>query len=132
MNYIIDTHILLWSIFAPEKLENNHRQLIENRNNKIFVTSISLWEISLKFGLGKLELNGLKPSDFIDVCNEMNIEIIDIEKNLMASYDELPQVKKHKDPFDRLIIWYCINNSYTLISQDQKIAEYKPFGLRLI
>lgn len=129
MNYIIDTHILLWAIFAPEKLDNNHRQLIENRNNKIFVTSISLWEISLKFGLGKLELNGIKPDDFIEVCNEMNIRIIDIDKKFMASYYKLPQVKKHKDPFDRLIIWYCINNPYTLLSSDVKFSEYKPFGL---
>ena len=129
MNYIIDTHILLWSIFDPDKLTHSHRQLIENSNNKIFITSISLWEISLKFGLGKLELNGIKPDDFIEVCNEMNIGIINIDKKFMASYYELPQVKKHKDPFDRLIIWYCINNPYTLLSSDVKFSEYKPFGL---
>ena len=51
MNYVIDTHILLWSIFDPEKLDNKHIKLIENSKNKIFITSISLWEISLKFGL---------------------------------------------------------------------------------
>lgn len=129
MKYIIDTHILLWSIFDPEKLTHNHRQLIENSNNEIFITSISIWEISLKCGLGKLELNGIKPDDFVEVCNEMNIGIIDIDKKCMATYYKLPQVKKHKDPFDRLIIWYCINRSYTLLSSDVKFSEYKPFGL---
>ena len=132
MNYVIDTHILLWSIFDPEKLDNNHRRLIENSNNEIFVTSVSLWEISLRFGLGKLELNGIKPNDFIEVCNDMNIKIVDIDKKFMASYYELPKVKKHKDPFDRLIIWFCINNSYPLLSSDDKFSEYKNFGLTTV
>ena len=132
MNYIIDTHILLWSIFSPEKLDENHRKLLASPNNTIFVTSISLWEISLKYCLGKLELYGFKPDDLIQVCSEMDIEIININEKSMASYYQLPNIKDHKDPFDRLIVWYCIKNAYVLITQDSKIPAYERYGLILI
>ncbi len=128
MKYLIDTHILLWAIFHPIKLKNKHRELLEN-NKEIFVSSITLWEISLKFALGKLELNGLKPEDMIKVCHEMDITIIDIDQKSFSSYNKLPQVKKHKDPFDRIIIWFCINNSYTLLSQDESFKAYYKYGL---
>ncbi len=129
MNIIIDTHIFLWLIFDPEKIDDDKLIELKDRKNSIFITSISLWEISLKFAIGKLELEGIKPDNLIDIAKRMNIDVLDIDKHSMATYCNLPKIKKHNDPFDRIIIWFCINNSYKLISQDKKFLEYQSLGL---
>jgi len=49
----------------------------------------------------------------------------------MASFYKLPKVDNHKDPFDRIIIWKCINDNFVLVSKDRKFPEYEPFGLKV-
>ena len=57
---------------------------------------------------------------------------LDINHQTMATLYQLPMVEKHKDPFDRIMIWQCIQDDFTLLSQDGKFNEYQPFGLTLI
>jgi len=56
MKYLIDTHIFLWSLFSPEKISRHVAKVIKESGNRIFVSTISFWEISLKFSIIKLEL----------------------------------------------------------------------------
>jgi PIN domain nuclease of toxin-antitoxin system len=130
--YIIDTHILLWLIFKPDQIKKSKLVILEDTDNEIFATSISFWEISLKYGLGKLDLQGLEPKDIPIVTKEMGIEILEIHHELMSSYNELPQVKNHKDPFDRIMIWHCIKNNCFFVTQDSKLEDYQKFGLRYL
>ena len=64
MKYLVDTHILLWSFFEPLRLSPHVQNILRNDDNAIFYSPINLWEISIKYGLNKLELNGLVPEDF--------------------------------------------------------------------
>ncbi|MFA5233458.1 MAG: type II toxin-antitoxin system VapC family toxin [Sulfurimonas sp.] len=130
--YIIDTHIFLWLLFDPEKIDNNKLQTLQSPRNKVYITSISFWEISLKYALGKLELNGVSPEELPDKAQKMGIDILEIDAATMSSFYRLPKVDVHKDPFDRIIIWKCINDNITLVSQDRKFVEYEKFGLKFI
>ncbi len=127
--YIIDTHILLWLIFEPDQIKKSKLAVLQDTSNEIFATSISFWEISLKYSLDKLDLQGLGPGDIPRVTQEMGIEILDISHESMSSYNELPKVKNHKDPFDRIIIWHCIKNNFCFITQDSKLGDYQKFVL---
>ena len=49
MNYLLDTHILIWSLLDSEKLSKTILDIISNQENKIFVSTVSLWEISIKY-----------------------------------------------------------------------------------
>jgi len=129
MNYIIDTHIFLWLIFNKEKISNEKIKILENLNNNIYITSISFWEISLKFNLGKLDLKGVTPEELPTIAAKMDILVINIDENTMASFYKLKKITTHKDPFDRIIIWHCICHNHTLISQDDKFYKYQKFGL---
>jgi len=131
-SYLIDTHIFLWLIFDPDKIDNKKLGVLKNQKNKVFIASISFWEISLKYNLGKLELNGLEPNELPDIAKKMGIEVLEVDKDTMASFHKLPQVPSHKDPFDRIIIWKCINDNIALISRDRKISQYKDYGLRIL
>lgn len=128
--YIIDTHIFLWLLFEPEKIDKNKLQILQNPKNKVYITNISFWEISLKYGLGKLELDGISPEELPKKAQKMGIDILEIDTNSMSSFYKLPKVEVHKDPFDRIIIWKCINDNITLVSYDRKFPEYEKFGLR--
>lgn len=130
--YLIDTHIFLWLVFDPDKIDTKKLAILKSPNNKIVIASISFWEISLKYNLGKLELNGITPEQLPDVAKKMGISVLEIDKDTMASFYKLPQVLNHKDPFDRIIVWKCINDDITLISKDKKVPQYKEYGLKVI
>ena len=132
MKYIIDTHILLWLIFDPERIDTHKLNLLKNPKNRIYVTNISFWEISLKYALGKLELQGLNPDELPQVANNMGIETHNLDSQCMASVYKLPKMPDHKDPFDRLIIWDCIQHGHTLISHDSAFKYYETIGLQTI
>lgn len=132
MIYLLDTHYILWSLFEPERISESVRAILENERDSKFVSGVSIWEISLKYSLGKLELGGANPGEFFDKLLEAGFEVADIENRLFATYYQLPRKDDHRDPFDRLLIWQSISNGYTLITQDKKIEQYRTDGLQLV
>ncbi|GBF40711.1 type II toxin-antitoxin system VapC family toxin [Leptospira johnsonii] len=131
MHYLLDTHALLWVIADSKQLSKKVIDIIENQDNQIFVSSISLWEISLKFRLGKLNLSGIKPEDILNYLEKLNINSIELNPEDASSYHKLKESFR-KDPFDRMIIWQCISKKYTLISKDSVMKKYKISGLKTI
>ena len=132
MIYLLDTHYVLWSLFEPEKIKAPIRQILENDSDSKFVSGVNLWEISLKYSLGKLELGGVNPDEILDILLEAGFEMTSLENHLLATYYQLPKKDNHRDPFDRLLIWQAITNGYTLITHDKKIEQYQSDGLQLI
>jgi len=129
MNYLLDTHTLLWSLFNPERLSAAVRDTIVSQENDIAVSVISFWEISLKFAMKKLDLRGIMPGELPDYTKQMYIEIIPINSNEAASFYKLPRLE-HKYPFDRMIVWQAIQRKIILISKDHNLNEYQKFGLK--
>ena len=132
MTYLLDTHYLLWSLFEPKRIEAPVRQVLENDRDTKLVSGVNLWEISLKYSLGKLELGGTNPSELFDSVLEAGFDVAEVESRLLATYYQLPKKDNHKDPFDRLLIWQAISDGYTLLTQDEKIEQYRGDGLRLL
>jgi len=131
MSLLLDTHALLWSLFEPKKLSSKVRTAISNRSNRIYVSNISLWEISLKFTIKKLTLNNIKPDALPEKIMESGFEFLEDSSEVFASFYKLPMIS-HADPFDRLIIWQAISNNMILISKDKHFKEYNTFGLKTL
>lgn len=131
MNYLIDTHILLWARLHPEKLSSAHRDILQSPSGKKCISTISIWEISLKFSIGKLSLGTHTPEDFIQTAKQAGYHILEPTPECLASFYRLPQELKHKDPFDRMLIWQAIHDKYTLLSSDNKMPSYRTHGLKL-
>jgi PIN domain nuclease of toxin-antitoxin system len=130
MNYLVDTHILLWSFIAPEQLSRNIKNLLLDEENVIYYSPINLWEISLKYGVKKLELNGLSPEEFFAELNDSYYLCKGINNESLISSYKLP--KYHKDPFDRFLVWEAIRNDFILMSVDDSIELYKNEGLKVV
>ena len=132
MIYLLDTHFVLWSLFKPEEIADTVRQILENDTDTKLISGINLWEISLKYALGKLELGGTEPSKIVDTLLESGFTVAELESRLLATYHQLPRKDDHRDPFDRLLIWQAITSDYTLITHDKAIDQYRADGLRLL
>lgn len=131
MNYLLDTHTLIWSILDPDKLSPKARELIEDHKNLVLVSSVNFWEISLKYGLGKLELEGVLPNEIPDLAVETGFELIPLSPEETASYHNL-KGDWHRDPFDRMLIWQAIQRDLILISKDEMMKNYRNDGLKTI
>lgn len=131
MKGLLDTHVFLWAVFSPEKLSAAVRPLIQDANNSLFISTISFWEISLKYSMGKLELQGCSPENLPEVASAMQLELLHPSAEELASFHRLPRVT-HKDPFDRLIIWQALQKQLQFVSKDQRLSEYQSLGLKVI
>ena len=131
MNCLLDTHAFLWAAFSPVKLSAKAKKEIRAADNRICLSTISFWEISLKYALGKIELKNCTPDDMPEIAKQLHFEIIAPTAHETASFHRLPKVK-HKDPFDRMIIWQAIQHPLVLISKDAGFPEYEAFGLKVL
>jgi PIN domain nuclease of toxin-antitoxin system len=132
MNYLLDTHTLLWAITEKRKLSALVRQTIENTDNTILVSAISFWEITLKFSIKKLDISGFLPEDLPELSIKSGFDLIPLLPAESASYHHLPAYGQHKDPFDRMLIWQAIQQDLILISKDENMNPYKSAGLKLL
>ena len=131
MNFLLDTHSFLWLVFDSSKLSKSAREVLENMENTIFLSSVSFWEISLKHSLGKLILENRLPTDLVDAAEKLKLDILNLSASEAASFYKLPKAT-HKDPFDRIIIWQAIYGKMTLITKDRHFEDYKKMGLKTI
>ena len=118
MNIIIDTHIFLWLASDVQKVDKKYMKYIEDMNNNIFLSSLSIAEIMIKKSIGNLDFN----ADILMILDEMGIEVLDFDANSALLLGSLPF--HHKDPFDRMIISQAITKKYKIISVDRKFKLY--------
>ncbi|HAD13695.1 MAG TPA: PIN domain nuclease [Saprospirales bacterium] len=131
MIYLLDTHTMVWALIDSSKLSDNVRDILEDPSNQILVSPISFWEISLKYALGKLMLDGITPDVFPGACLAIDFDILPLDPKTAATL-HLLRSTHHKDPFDRLLIWQSISLKIPLISKDTKVAQYVSEGLNLV
>jgi len=123
--FLIDTQILIWTLETPSKVSNQIKEILEDLDNEIFISQISLFEISIKTSIGKIKVDR-KINDWVKSIKASSISILPIEISHFKCFEQLPIYKIHKDPFDRLIIATAIAEGFTLISSDQNFPLYQP------
>lgn len=131
MNFLLDTHVFLWTVFKPDKLSEKARRIIEDPDNLIYVSTVTYWEISLKYALGKLLLTNVLPEALPDISRKMDFETLSLDEQTASTFYKLPR-NIHKDPFDRLVVWQAISQNIVLITKDRKLNAYKKLGLQTL
>lgn len=131
MIFLLDTHTLLWSIFESHKLPPKVQEIILDPTQQICVSAVSLWEISLKYRLGKLNLGGYSPADLPDLCEKMQYQLLPVVPETASTYHELSS-DFHKDPFDRMLIHQAMQQRMVLLSKDPVVHQYAIEGLKVV
>jgi PIN domain nuclease of toxin-antitoxin system len=124
---LLDTHVLLWSATAPDRLAPEARAALEDATNDALVSVVSAWEIAIKQSLGKLEL--AKPAEkwLPEVLRRTGFEIAEL--GLPAALRVRGLAWHHRDPFDRLLIAQALDEGYTIVSRD---PAFDAYGVPLI
>jgi PIN domain nuclease of toxin-antitoxin system len=124
MKLLLDTHVLIWFLEDNASLSLKAKRLIEDTQNEVFVSIISFYEIAIKLSIGKIILpNPLE--DFILKTTNNDIQILNLLPSHSIKYQEIPLVEDHRDPFDRILIASAVVEQMTIITIDEKFANYK-------
>ena len=121
MNYLVDTHVLIWHIEGNKKLSKKIISILENSQNNLFVSNATLWEIAIKASIGKLSLS-IPLTKFKTFLSGNNFELLEYDYACLEELIGLPF--HHNDPFDRMMIAQAIVKNLSVISDDEKFRHY--------
>ena len=118
MKILVDTHIFLWMLTSPQRLNDKRRYELETPANEVFLSAMSIAELMIKHVIGKIHVE----FDPLEMAKEMRIEILSFSGDHAMLLGKMPL--HHKDPFDRMIIAQAIVNRLPLMSDDPKFRAY--------
>ncbi|WP_223248359.1 type II toxin-antitoxin system VapC family toxin [Sulfurirhabdus autotrophica] len=118
---MLDTHVALWAITDNPNLSDKARKLILAARNTIWISSVSIWEISIKHSLGRRDMP-VSGRDALDYFSQAGYRFLPIEPEHAVAIEELPG--HHQDPFDRLLVAQALVEPMRLITHDDTVARY--------
>ena len=121
MKYLLDTHVVLWLAENSPLLSEKAKTVILDESTEKYVSIASVWEIAIKLGNRKLQLDGGLP-EFFRMIDDNGFVTLPVERKYLQLIPDLSE--HHKDPFDRLLIATAITEDMTLITIDENIQKY--------
>ncbi len=118
MNYLLDTHVLVDLLIAPQRVGQAVRRVLRDSLNDVVVSAVSGWEIAIKTSVGKLNL----PEDLDTELLRAGISLVDITLADGLRAGALP--RHHSDPFDRMLVAQAQRRGMTLVTRDALLAAY--------
>jgi len=116
---LLDTHALLWWLNDDEKLGSRARGLIGDPANDVLVSAVSLWEITVKLRIGKLDAD---IEEILAILPDQGFQRLDISDAHLIALAGLPV--HHRDPFDHLLMAQALAEDAHFVSEDQNVLLY--------
>jgi len=121
LKILLDTHLLLWAAGMPDRLPAAALEVIENSENQLVYSSASLWEVTLKSGLGRTDFQvdsrilrrGLLDNGYLELA---------VTGEHAVAVGGLPSL--HADPFDRILVAQSMVEGILLLTSDSMVAQY--------
>ncbi|HWZ45135.1 MAG TPA: type II toxin-antitoxin system VapC family toxin [Candidatus Saccharimonadales bacterium] len=123
MKYLLDTSIFLWSLDAFHNLNQEAQELLTTGAGEIYLSSVSSWEIAIKWGIGKLKLPGPPGSLIPSALSNLSIRTLPMTHSHAFAVADLPP--HHSDPFDRMLIAQARSEDMVLLTSDRAFEKYK-------
>jgi len=121
MNILLDTHTLIWAVTLDKHLTQRNRRILENADNRCLVSVASLWEMGIKYSIGKLKLkHDLK--EIFEIIETTGFEILPITVEHILINSSLPL--HHRDPFDRILVSQAMADGLSIMSTDEVFKHY--------
>ncbi len=120
---LLDTHVVLWAASDPARLSEAAREMIRDTGHRVVVSAVSIAEMAIKTGLGKLSL----PVSPMELCRRLGFDLLDLHAAAAERLLTLPAL--HRDPFDRLLIAQALAGDLQLVSGDDRVLAYPDVRL---
>ena len=122
MELLIDTCTFIWATLQPSRLSQRAYDLMASDENALYLSSISAWEIALKYSQNSLALP-LAPEQFLmQERSKLRIVSLSLTETACVRLPHLPWI--HKDPADRMLICQAQEEGLTILTPDQHIQQY--------
>lgn len=122
MKLLLDTHVWLWMLSTPERLNEGVQEALANPDVELWLSVASAWEVAIKHARGKLPL----PST-IEELLDVSVHRLDVRVMVIGLQHALEAARlppHHNDPFDRLLIAQAKLEGMTLVSADALVQQY--------
>jgi PIN domain nuclease of toxin-antitoxin system len=122
MRHLLDAHSLIWALDDPRKLGPRAIAILEDPDNELVISAGTIWELSIKVGLGKLSLS-------LPYRTWMERALIDLDLAMAPVTLEVTERQMvlpfhHRDPFDRLLVAQCLVEAIPIVSTDSIFDRY--------
>jgi len=117
---LLDTNVLLWTIAGDERVEHLRDRILDD-DNEIYVSAASYWEVAIKAGIGKLDVDVASLRQAARESGYLELPVLGVHTEQLA---KLPAI--HKDPFDRMLVAQADAEPMRLLTADHLLASYGP------
>jgi PIN domain nuclease of toxin-antitoxin system len=121
MRVLLDTHVLLWFLGAPHRLDEATRAMLVDPSTDVLFSVASVWEIAIKASLGREDF-GVRPAEIAGAALRVGFAELPIWSRAAALVADLPL--HHRDPFDRLLIAQALSEPARLLTADAQLRPY--------
>ena len=134
MKLLLDTHVALWGISDTQQLSKEIRNILENEDNSVYYSMVSVWEVAIKRKIHPDQM----PMDeevFVSLCEESGFERLEIRLPHIFVLKELTRQEtapRHNDPFDRLLLAQAKSEGFRFVTHDHLIVGYNEPCLMVI
>jgi PIN domain nuclease of toxin-antitoxin system len=123
MNYLLDTHVFIWMDSDPSLLSASVEGLLKDKQNAVYISVVSVWEMQIKVQIGKLTLSAPVEKLVQEQRDNNDLNILPVTLAHALKVGDLPL--HHKDPFDRLLVAQAIVEDFTLITKEPILSQYE-------
>ncbi|MBR2216570.1 MAG: type II toxin-antitoxin system VapC family toxin [Selenomonadaceae bacterium] len=133
MNYLLDTHLIIWALLDKADKLRKARDIIADKRNRKFYSLASIWEITIK--------HRLHPDEFpsgeavLGFCQMSGLIKLPIQENHILALDRLERdsdAPPHRDPFDRLLLAQAQSEEMALLTHDKNLQYYSTVDVQLV
>lgn len=120
MKIVLDTHIVLWA--ANGELSEARKELLEDPRHEIFISAISLWEITKLYEFEYIQFEGNLEDFLTTIENHPRFAIVPLAAPVLAKIPAIAS-KMHKDPADQIIVATALGLEARLMTEDKEIRK---------
>lgn len=128
MRLLLDTHVLLWALGRPERLDAATRALLEDPETEVLFSAASIWEVAIKARLGRADF-AVRPGEVARAARETGFAELPVRAAAAALVADLPP--HHRDPFDRLLVAQAMAEPARLCTADPQLPPYSELVMLL-
>lgn len=128
MRILLDTHVLLWILGEPNRLDRETREILESGADEVLFSAASIWEIAIKSRLGRADFP-FTPGDIARAARDSGFAELPVSSTVAAHVAELPLL--HRDPFDRLLVAQAITEPAIFYTADPRLPAYSELIHRI-
>ena len=124
MNFLVDTHILIWAAAHDTRLSKAAQDILNNSEHQIFASTVSIWKIAIKRSKNLVSMT-VSTTDFVELCVQNDFPVLPFTARHAATVEFLPLI--HADPFDRALIAKAKLEGFRFLTHDVLLQEYGSF-----